>query len=48
MTKEDIARASLTKADNSGGSVRIITKTSREVIRAHGSSVGKEDNHFIK
>ncbi|XP_034280046.1 DNA annealing helicase and endonuclease ZRANB3 isoform X2 [Pantherophis guttatus] len=48
MTKEDIARASLTKADSSGGSVRIITKTSREVIRAHGSSVGKEDNHFIK
>uniref|UniRef100_A0A8C5SND6 RanBP2-type domain-containing protein n=1 Tax=Laticauda laticaudata TaxID=8630 RepID=A0A8C5SND6_LATLA len=33
MTKEDIARASLTKADSSGGSVRIITKTSREVIR---------------
>ncbi|XP_070587382.1 DNA annealing helicase and endonuclease ZRANB3 isoform X2 [Erythrolamprus reginae] len=48
MTKEDIARASLTKADSSGGSVRIITKPSREVIRAHGSSVGKEDNHFIK
>uniref|UniRef100_A0A670Z5Q6 Zinc finger RANBP2-type containing 3 n=1 Tax=Pseudonaja textilis TaxID=8673 RepID=A0A670Z5Q6_PSETE len=46
MTKEDIARASLTKADSSGGSVRIITKTSREVIRAHGSSVGKDD-HFI-
>ncbi|ETE60789.1 Zinc finger Ran-binding domain-containing protein 3, partial [Ophiophagus hannah] len=48
MTKEDIARASLTKADSSGGSVRVITKTSREVIRAHESSVGKEDDHFIK
>ncbi|XP_025021707.1 DNA annealing helicase and endonuclease ZRANB3 [Python bivittatus] len=47
MTKEDIARASLTKADSSGGCVRIITKTSREVIGAHGSSAG-EDNHFIK
>ncbi|KAL7991747.1 hypothetical protein Chor_016003 [Crotalus horridus] len=48
MTKEDIARASLTKADSSGGSVRIITKTSREVKRVQGTPVGKEDNHFIK
>ncbi|XP_039198296.1 DNA annealing helicase and endonuclease ZRANB3 isoform X1 [Crotalus tigris] len=48
MTKEDIARASLTKADSSGGSVRIITKTSREVKRVQGTPVGKEDNHFIQ
>ncbi|XP_063144773.1 DNA annealing helicase and endonuclease ZRANB3 [Candoia aspera] len=47
LTKADIARASLTKADSGGGSVRIITKTPREVLRAHGSSA-EEDSHFIK
>ncbi|XP_062972669.1 DNA annealing helicase and endonuclease ZRANB3 isoform X2 [Elgaria multicarinata webbii] len=45
MTKEDIAKASLGKADSSGGSVHLVTRKSTVAIKINTASAGEKDRH---
>ncbi|XP_033004697.1 DNA annealing helicase and endonuclease ZRANB3 [Lacerta agilis] len=48
VTKEDVAKASLKKADSIGGSVRIVTKKPTVALNAHTASAGEKDNNSTK
>ncbi|KAJ7345817.1 hypothetical protein JRQ81_001767 [Phrynocephalus forsythii] len=48
MTKEDIAKASLNKAENIGGSVRRITKPSIDALKTHTPSIGGSNKPFAQ
>ncbi|XP_066467994.1 DNA annealing helicase and endonuclease ZRANB3 [Tiliqua scincoides] len=48
VTKEDIAKASLKKVDNSGGSVRVVSKDPTVALKTHAASAREQDKHPIK
>ncbi|XP_061464906.1 DNA annealing helicase and endonuclease ZRANB3 isoform X2 [Rhineura floridana] len=48
MTKEDVANASLRKADCSGGTVRIVTKKSTVALKGPTASAGSTDKNSTK
>ncbi|XP_028600619.2 DNA annealing helicase and endonuclease ZRANB3 isoform X3 [Podarcis muralis] len=48
ITKEDVAKASLKKADSTGGSVRIVPKKNPVALNAHTASAGEKDSNSTK
>ncbi|XP_043360972.1 DNA annealing helicase and endonuclease ZRANB3 isoform X1 [Dermochelys coriacea] len=48
VTKEDVAVASLSKANSSGGSICLVTKEAAFYLKNEGTSAGKTDGHSTK
>lgn len=48
VTKEDVAVASLSKANSSGGSVRMVSKEATFNLKTEATSVGEKDGPSTK